>query len=141
MFTELHGLTKRDLLTFFRPKAVFSFEILATSADIKFYIFCPHHLAEQIKDVIHGAYREAEIQQVPDYHIFAEDGFVDSTRIMVKGPLYAPTQTYPSFTVDPLNSLTNKMADLEKGESLLVECIERKRAVGRRIERSGVALK
>ncbi|MBI2010453.1 MAG: hypothetical protein HYS86_04750, partial [Candidatus Chisholmbacteria bacterium] len=123
MFSELHGLLKQGFTGLFTPQDVFSFEILATHENISFYVFCPKPLTEKIINLIQSNYPEADIQEVPDYNPFPSGGFVDSTRIGLKGPIYAPTRTFASFTVDPLNSLTNKMASLETGETLLIQMI------------------
>jgi len=40
MFAELHGLTKHGVIDKLLPSDIFSFEIVATSELIKFYLFC-----------------------------------------------------------------------------------------------------
>ena len=123
MFAELHGLTRTGLFSLLLPREIFSFEIVATHESIKFYLFCPRHLTDRLIGVVQASYPEADIQEVPDYRLFSTDGFVAATRMTIKGPLYAPTRKFHSFTVDPLNSLTNKMASLKPGGALMIQCI------------------
>ncbi len=123
MFSELHGLLKVGIFSFLFPQELISFEIVATHEAIKFYVFCSHRLTEAVINTIQASYPEADIQETPDYQLFTPTGFVDSTRMMVSGPLYAPIRTYENLTVDPLNSLTNKMASLESNEALMIQFI------------------
>lgn len=100
-----------------------SFEIVATHESVKFLICVHKSLRDLVEKQINGAYPDAEIKQVQEYNIFAENGATAYTQFSLKSADYFPIKTYRDLPTDPLSALTSAMAKMQPGEGAVIQLI------------------
>ena len=103
----------------------FSFEIVALSNKIAFYVITPEKDARYIEQQIHANYPEAVIDEVEDYNIFKPDSQVMAAYLKTKRDFIFPIKTYKEMGTDPMNSLINVLSKLDKDESLVIQYVVR----------------
>ena len=70
LFASLHSIAHSGFWSFLKPEEHLSFEIVAKSEDIRFYVAVPKKLTDLVEKQIHGAYPGADIKVVEEYSIF-----------------------------------------------------------------------
>ncbi len=100
-----------------------SFEILARKEDIRFYIWAPKKMQDLIEKQVHGAYPDAEIQEVEEYNIFTENGAVAYKSLQLKKPSFYPIKTFRELSTDPLSSITSALAKMGEGEAAAIQIV------------------
>ncbi len=103
----------------------FSFEIVAVSNRISFYVVAPLREARYIEQQIHANYPDAVIEEVQDYNIFKPDSQISAAYLKTKRDFIFPIKTYQKMDADPMNSIINVLSKLEKDESLAVQYVVR----------------
>ncbi len=102
-----------------------SFEMVAKDGLVSFYVAAPHHLKEFVEQQIHGQFPLAQIEPVSDYDIFKPQGTAVGARMIFKREYFFPIKTYKKQESDPLNSLTNALAKVEKTDGAAIQIIVR----------------
>jgi len=127
VFSAIGGLSaERGFTAWLRGRRdAFSFELVAKDGLVQFYIAAPFHLKDYIEQQVQGQFPLAQIEEVPDYDIFAPQGFVVGARISGKRPSFFPFKTFRTMNADPLNAITNALAKVEKGDGAAVQVIVR----------------
>lgn len=121
MFSELRSIVKDDIQNFLAYPDTLSFEIVATSKEINFFVFCTKKRLNYVKEAIFGAYTEAEITEVQDYVPQLLGGKLAYGYVRLVGPSYAPIRTYETLVNDTLNPLLSKMVALKGPEMIAVQ--------------------
>lgn len=103
----------------------FSFEIALIEGSIYFYMGVPESTVNFFKERIQSVYPDVEIEAVEDYNIFHPSSVVVGKSITLKNNYAFPIKTYKTLEVDPLDSLTNSLTKLEKGDSAVIQIIGR----------------
>ncbi|MDD5693353.1 MAG: type IV secretion system DNA-binding domain-containing protein [Patescibacteria group bacterium] len=123
MFASLHGILQ--------PKKArnsgevvqdhLSFEIVATTNAIEFFVWTPEHLRDFVEGQVYAQYPTAEISLVEDYtkSLDIDDDKVDESVAgtelsLVKSEIY-PIKTFQNFDVDPLAGITGMLSKLDGG--------------------------
>ncbi len=120
---SLYSGAKIKPLNRFKAQTSISFDIVANSKSIKFYISCPKNKVELIERQIHGIFPGAEIQEADEYNIFTEKGKVQYAWLGLKKQSFYPLKTYKELPTDPLSGLTSAMAKLQEGEAAAVQMV------------------
>lgn len=102
-----------------------SFELVANQGLVSFYVAAPHHMKEYVEQQIHGQFPSAQIEDIPDYNIFAPQGVVAGARIVCKRQHFFPFKSYKKQESDPLNALTNALAKVEKTDGAAIQIVVR----------------
>ncbi len=103
----------------------FSFEIVALSNKISFYVVAPEKDSRYIEQQIHANYPEAVIEEVEDYNIFKPDSQIMAAYLKTQRDFVFPIKTYREMETDPMNSLINVLSKLDKDESLVIQYVVR----------------
>jgi hypothetical protein len=103
-----------------------SFEIVV-GADrlITFYMAVPVYLEDYIKQQILSQYPYAQIEEVEDYNIFKETGYVAAGYVKLIKEKMFPILTYKSMEVDPLINVLSSLAKLPEGETIAIQFLMR----------------
>jgi len=121
MFASLHGILqpKKDRQKGDVVQEHLSFEIVATTNAIEFFVWVPKHLRDFVEGQVYAQYPTAEIAVVDDY---TTDLDVDEDNIdehlagtelsLVKNEIY-PIKTFQNFDVDPLAGITGMLSKLD----------------------------
>ncbi len=120
---SLASLRKGGFSSYLKPQDHFSFEIVATPGDIRFYVSAPSRLRDLIEKQIHGAYPGADIKEVDEYNIFTDKGKVAFAALKLKSKDYNPLKVYRDLPNDPLSSITSALAKMSEGEGAVVQVI------------------
>ncbi len=90
----------------------FSAEIILKSGKIYFYLSIPDYLRETLEQQIHASYPHCLIEEVEDYNIFTPQGEIAGAYLRFVRDFIFPIKTYRKMESDPLNGLTNALAQL-----------------------------
>ncbi|HSX28143.1 MAG TPA: type IV secretion system DNA-binding domain-containing protein [Candidatus Saccharimonadales bacterium] len=130
VFTSLHGIlrTKKELITSGDLQEHLSFEMVAESKRITFYLWTPKHLQNFVESQIYAQYPSLQIQEVSeDYAARKLEGEVfHATELALTSKDALPLKTYDAFDGDPLLALTTTLSKLEQtDEEYWVQIITR----------------
>lgn len=123
MFASLHSIYDGTFFSFLKPREYLSFEIVAKTEDIRFYVAVPHHSMDLVEKQIHGAYPGADIKEVEEYNIFTKDGEVAFASLVPAGQSYMPIRIYRDLPVDPLSSITSVLAKMQQHEAAAIQIL------------------
>ncbi len=125
LYAALSGIAGKVhfLKKWFASRNFVSFEIVAFPENIRFYVVTPQKIAELVEKQINGAYPDAEIIEVKDYHIFPENSKVSYTSLKLKEDNYKPIKTYEELNTDSISVITSSMSKLKKGEAIAYQVI------------------
>lgn len=123
LFSSLSSLRKGGWGSFLKPQEHFTFEIVATPGDIRFYVATPQRLKDLIEKQIHGAYPGADVKEVDEYNIFSENGKVAFASLKLKSTDYNPIKVYRDLPTDPLSSVTSALAKMGDSEGAAIQIL------------------
>ncbi len=122
-FASLYSIKKGGWKQKFSFQPAISFEIVARSEDIKFFVWCPTQYKDLIERQIHGAYPDAEIKEVQEVNLFNEDGKVAYKSFQLGKPSFYPLKTFKELPTDILAPITSSLAKMGEGESACVQIL------------------
>ena len=128
VFAGLYSIKKGSLgpfgwFSFLQTQPHISFELVARTEDIRFYIVAPKKLQDLVEKQIHGSYPGADVQSVEEPNIFTENGAVEYAWLTLRNSAYNPIQVYKNLTVDPLAGLSSALAKMGEGEGAHVQIL------------------
>ncbi len=106
-----------------KPQPHISFEIVASTESIRFYVACHKKYQDLIEKQINGAYPDASVKEVPEYNIFTETGKVAYTAMQLSSQNYFPIKTYKDLPTDPLSSVTSALSKMQTGEGSVIQML------------------
>lgn len=106
-------------------KDLMSFEMVACKDKISFYVSIPKNQRQFIEEQIHAQYPNAQIEEVPDYNIFAPTSVILGSYVTFKRPNCFPIKTYRKLETDSMNSLTNALSKIESGDGASIQYVMR----------------
>ncbi|MBI5619904.1 type IV secretion system DNA-binding domain-containing protein [Candidatus Gottesmanbacteria bacterium] len=122
-FASLHSIYHAGFFSFLKPQDHLSFEIVAKSEDIRFYVSVPRKLVDLVEKQLHGAYPGADIKEVEEYSIFSNQGKVAFAALCLASSDYFPLRIYRDLPTDPLSSITSVLAKMGAGEGAVVQLV------------------
>jgi hypothetical protein len=111
------------MLADFKAQPHISFEIVALHESIKFFISCHRSHKDLIEKQINGAYPDADIKEMPEYNIFAEESKTAYVALKLRAADYLPIKTYRDLPTDPLSAVTSALAKMQPGEGAAIQMI------------------
>lgn len=127
IFATIGGLTaQRGLKPWLlgRDDSV-SFEMVANDGLVSFYIVAPHTLKDLMEQQIQAQFPHAQVEEVPDYNIFTPQGVIVGTKLKFKKRIIFPIISYKKLDHDPLNSITNALAKVDKNDGAAIQLVVR----------------
>jgi len=118
-FASLHGILRDEPAM----QEHASFEIVASSNAIHFFVFVPVHLQEFVEGQLYAQYPDVHISRVDDYsRMVAISGLAiaQTKLLMTKDPVY-PIRTFMNFEVDPLAGITAVLSKLGMNEQVWLQ--------------------
>ena len=130
MFAALHGILrpKSELRKEGSLQEHISFEIVAASNTIQFYVWTPRHLKDFVESQIYAQYPSVQIREgADDYTQVNEgEGVIYGTELHLVKNEVIPIRTFASFEVDPLAGITAVLAKLDAaGEQAWIQVLSR----------------
>jgi hypothetical protein len=101
----------------------FSFEIVAHSGVISFYVAVPRDLQQYAEQQLFAQFSEAHIEEIPDYNIFSPTSFVAGCNLHLTRENMFPIKTYMKMEVDPLNSMINILSKVDKDDGIVIQVL------------------
>lgn len=123
LFASLYSVKKGGWKQKFGVQPTISFEIVAKQEDIRFYIWTPKVYMDLIEKQVHGAYPDAEIQEVPEYNIFPENARVAYKSLQLKKEDYFPIKTFKDLPTDPLAAISSTLAKMGPEEAGAIQIL------------------
>ena len=105
-----------------------SFEIIGIKGIIEFYVVVPISLLDVVQQAVVSAYPTAILEEVSEHNIFSSAGKISSTlggELTLKENYAYPIATYQDIKRDPINSLLNALATLDKEDGVGVQILVR----------------
>ncbi|MDO8472171.1 MAG: hypothetical protein Q7S64_03440, partial [bacterium] len=136
LFSSIHGILRDDRVV----QEHISFEIVANSTLIQFYIFMPTHLQDFIEGQIYAQYPDVHIEKIEDYAQKApiENMVIAQTEMTLTKEDVYPIRTFTNFEVDPLAGITAVLSKLGPQEQVWLQfCV---RPVGDEWQKRGLDL-
>ncbi|MDO8507773.1 MAG: type IV secretion system DNA-binding domain-containing protein [bacterium] len=134
MFASLHGILKPEI-EHKKEGSIqehISFEMVADSKSIMFYVWVPKDLQNFTEGQIYAQYPTAEIATVDDYSRIIDidndgvDDCVAGCELKLVKPDYFPIKTFMSFEVDPLAGITGALSKIEdSSEKMWIQILTR----------------
>lgn len=122
-FSSFAALRKSGWKTNITGQPHFTFEIVATPGDIRFYVSTPRKFRDFMEKQIYGAYPGADVVEVPEYNIFSRNGQVSFTALQLKKEDYFPIKVFKDLPVDPLSSITSTLSRMQEGEGATIQVV------------------
>src|SRR3989344_6688836 len=124
LFSSLTSIKgTKGVFGFLKAPDVISFEIVAKTQDIRFYVGVPNKLRDMVEKQIHGSYPDAQILEVDDYNLFERPGKVTYASLKLDKSPYMPIKTYKDLPVDPLSSITSTLGKMTEGEAAAIQIL------------------
>ena len=115
---EIRELNLRNRIrTWIFDLDVVSFELVAQSKLVEFYVVTYPYYQGLIEKQITSYYPDADIQMTEPYDIYPKGHKMRSFYAYQAKPFHFPIQTYKKIENDPLNSLTNVLSKLEETDN------------------------
>ncbi|MFA6430020.1 MAG: DUF87 domain-containing protein [Patescibacteria group bacterium] len=127
IFSNIGSLkAQKGLMKWFvgRTDAV-SFEIVVHNDKISFYVAVPARLQSFMEEQIHAQYANAQIDEVPDYNIFTPTGVILGSYQMFRRESFFPIKSYRKLESDSMNSITNALTKIDKGDGAVIQYMVR----------------
>ncbi len=107
----------------FRGGERFSLEIVNIDQKIRFWLVCSKRTADPIQRQIMALYPTADVTQIKKTGFFKENTVAYAQEMQLSGRHELPFKTYRRMEQDPLNTLTNSISSLQKGESAAIQLV------------------
>ncbi len=128
LYTIIASTLKKGFKSKFYGQRHFAFEIVATYGFVRFYAAVPVGMVDVVTQAIISAYPAARLDEVPEHNIFSPIGKINGTvggELTLKEPFAYPIATYQDLKRDPVQSLLNSMASLEKEDGVGIQILMR----------------
>jgi len=123
LFSSLYSMKKGGWKQKFSVQPAISFEIVAKLEDIRFYVWAPKKLKDQVEKQINGAYPDADIIEVDEYNIFTKDGHVAYKSFQLGKSNFYPLKTFKDLPTDPMLGITSALAKMGPGEAAAIQIL------------------
>jgi hypothetical protein len=124
MFSGLYSIFEdKTFGGIFKGQASISFEIVAFTEKIKFYVACPTKIANLVERQILGAYPSAEITLSSDYNLYRNDSYVEYKEIRLSKESHMPIVMHDKLSSDPMNIISGALSKVGDGESVALQYI------------------
>jgi len=142
VYTIIYSTLQKGIKSKFYGQRHFAFEIIGTQGTVKLYAAVPLVMVEVVKQAIVSAYPSARLEEVPEHNIFSPIGHLSGTtggEFSLKESFAYPIATYQDIKRDPLQSLLNALASLDKEDGVGIQILMRPADPGWRKKASAVA--
>ncbi len=120
-FASLWGFKRSWWQALWKGQYSVSFEIVAKSNGIGFYVVTPDELALAVEKKINGAYPEAEIDIIDPNEVWDRGEFTSVAELKLSGVPYYPIKVYEDLPTDSLGALTSSMSKLSETDVIAVQ--------------------
>ncbi len=124
-FASLWGFKRSWWKTLWQGQYRISFEIVAKTSGIGFYVVVPDELALAVEKKINGAYPEAEIDIIDPNEVWDRGDFTAVAEIKLSGAPYYPIRTFEDLASDALSTITSSMGKLSDDDVVALQYIVR----------------
>ncbi len=123
LFAGLTSIKKGGWKQKFSIQPVVSFEIVARQEEICFYVWSPKKYKDLVEKQIHGAFPDAEVDEVDEYNIFTEEGKVAYKSYQLGKSHFYPLKTFKDLATDPLSGITTSLGKMGPGEAAAIQIL------------------
>jgi hypothetical protein len=123
LFSSLYSMKKGGWKQKLSVQPAISFEIVAKQEDIRFYVWAPKKIKDQIEKQINGAYADAEIIEVDEYNVFGNEGRVAYKSFQLGKSNFYPLKTFKDLATDPMLGITSALAKMGPGEAAVIQVL------------------
>ncbi len=124
-FSSLFGFKRSWWKSLWKGQYRISFEIVAKSTGIGFYVVVPDELALAVEKKINGAYPEAEIDIIDPNEVWDRGEFTSVAELKLSGSSFYPIRSLEDLSTDPMSSITSSMSKLSENDVIAVQYMVR----------------
>lgn len=128
MFAGLHGTlrNRRELAIQGGLQEHVSFELTASGEGIKYYIRAPKHLQSFVESQIYAHYPNTKVYVLDqDYALVGNPNHAYTAELTLTESHFLPIKTHASFETDPLQIITDAMAQVQPEEEVWIQILAR----------------
>ena len=129
MFSSINSHYVKDIQNkVLKNQQQVTFEIVAQSGIISFYVACGKDLEQLVEKQIHAYYPNAHIERVRPHNIFAihgRQGDFAVAALKLSKKFVMPIKTYLNLESDPLSAISNAMSKLDETSAAAFQLIIR----------------
>ena len=128
MYGIIAGTFKKGFKSKYYGQRHFTFEIIGINGFVKFYAAVPVAMVDIVKQAIISSYPNARLEEVSEHNIFSPVGKIAATtggELTLKEPFAYPIATYQDIKRDPIQSLLNALANLDKEDGVGIQILLR----------------
>lgn len=123
LLSSLKAIHTKGLKSWIFGQDYISFEYIAHSQEIHFFVVVPKKAKNLIEKQISAFYSDAVIDEVDEIDIFANKKVVRAVELVLKKPFVYPIKTYQKLESDPMNTITSTLGKLGEGEAASVQIL------------------
>lgn len=112
LLSSLKAIHTKSLRSWIFGQDYISFEYIAHSQEIHFFVVVPKKAKNLIEKQISAFYSDAVIDEVDEIDIFANKKVVRAVELVLKKPFVYPIKTYQKLESDPMNTITSTLGKL-----------------------------
>ncbi len=102
----------------FKAKSFVSFEVMAISGSIKFFVVASSNISNTVEKAINGAYPTAEVISTDEFNLFSDGCSLDYASLKLEFDTYKPVRTYDELNTDTMSLILSPMSKLNANESI-----------------------
>lgn len=128
MYSIIASTMTKGFKTKFYGQRHFAFEIIGVRGFVYYYAAVPVSLVEVVKQAVVSAYPSARLEEVTEHNIFSPVGKISGTiggELTLKKDFAYPIATYQDLKRDPMSSLLNSLATLDKEDGVGIQILMR----------------
>jgi len=125
LLENLQILFSRKLQGRFIGQDFFSLEYAVIDEELYFYVVIPRDFRELAEKQITGFYKDAVIDQVPDYNIFKKGNRSGGTYLILNKSYSEPLNTFQKLESETINPIINAFSKIESDEGAAVQIMLR----------------
>lgn len=102
----------------FKAKSFVSFEVMAISGAIRFFVIASSNISNTVEKAINGAYPTAEVIVTDEFNLFSDGCSLDYASLKLEFDTYKPVRTYDELNTDTMSLILSPMSKLNANESI-----------------------
>lgn len=123
MFASLMGFRRGFWQSLFSGQYRISFEIVAKSDGIGFYVVVPDDIANLVEKQINAAYPSAEIDVIDPQEIWDRGKYTQVVELKLKAPNFYPIKGYEDMKNDSISGITSAISKMRDNEVSAIQYI------------------
>lgn len=125
LLQNLQVMHSKKIIHKLKGQDFFSLEYAVLDGLVYFYIVIPRHYKQAIEKQVSGFYKDAVVEQVPDYNIFKKGNVSASTAVCLEKKYAYPLKTFQRIETETINPIINALSKIALDEGAAIQLMLR----------------